>query len=346
MCWTNGKVHWPGSTRVLFRRHHDRSYSVCWLIPGPGSLLVRSHGIWTTSYSAGKCKSWTEKELTLRGANGCIQLAYCSCNQRALIRRSLAEDVGWDGRLSAGGSGTSELKFDGHLRCTGWVWGGAVWQRAAAQSRWKGRLSRSFGTTRVTTTWTLSAEQGLEGDFHMGWSCSRDPFLGFPPGWRGPSKPSGNTHQPLGWALHARICSFSFWSLSYPNVHFTEGGTEIEEGWAACAESHSRRAGARVWERVGMCPSPCILASLCASFTRGSQHTWLGACLMALQFPNDRFKKRHIFPRPPPLSAARSCWILEVPVDCSQLGLPGGITKMWNDVLREEKKKKKQTHEW
>lgn len=58
---------------------------------------------------------------------------------------------------------------------------------------------------------------------------------------------------------------------------------------------------------------------------------------MTLLLSNGGFEKAHSFPCPASPSAARSCWILEVLVDCSQQVLPKGITKMWNDFLLEEK---------
>lgn len=115
--WTNRKVHGPGSTRVFFRRRRDWSHSVLLAETGTRTPYNR---IRTTSHPAGNRKSWAEKELALRGVNWCIGLVYyCPRNGRALTRRSLAEDEGWGRRLAPGGSGASQLKFDGHLRCTG-----------------------------------------------------------------------------------------------------------------------------------------------------------------------------------------------------------------------------------
>lgn len=91
------------------------------------------------------------------------------------------EVVGWDGKLSVSRVGASEPKFEGHLTCTGWVLGGAVWQRADAKSRWRGRLLWSFGTRRATIKSTLMTEARLGWDFHSGaWIIFGIPFLDYP----------------------------------------------------------------------------------------------------------------------------------------------------------------------
>lgn len=96
------------------------------------------------------------------------------------------EVVGWDGKLSVSRVGASEPKFEGHLTCTGWVLGGAVWQRADAKSRWRGRLLWSFGTRRATIKSTLMTEARLGWDFHSGaWIIFGIPFLDYPLGWHG-----------------------------------------------------------------------------------------------------------------------------------------------------------------
>lgn len=85
-------------------------------------------------------------------------------------------------------------------------------------------------------------------------------------------------------------------------------------------------------------PKPILLGiTLYLLCSWASQYTSFYAYLMTSLLSNSCFEKAHSFPCPASLSTARSCWILEVFVDCSQQVLPKGITKMWNDFLLEEK---------